>query len=135
MEPPPAALAADTALLAAAHQLRLSARGALPVLGADQHFYGYLTVQTLAGALDGDNGNTPTDRTVRDLVEVPAKITTNSTITDALDALAGAGETGLPVLDPTGRTLAGWITHRAIITALHPDETPTTVPQASPPTS
>jgi CIC family chloride channel protein len=126
MEPAPRALAADTDLITAGHQLWLSACGALPVRGVDQHYCGYVTARTLAEALKAEalNGDAPTNRTVADLVELPVKITTNSTVTDALDALAGAEGTGLPVLDPTGRTLAGWITHRAILAALYPDETP-----------
>jgi chloride channel protein, CIC family len=117
MEPLPEPLAADTPITEAGPPLWQSAHGVLPVMGTDEQYHGCVTARALAEAL----ANTESaDHTVADLAQMPPKITENSTLSDALHALAGADGTGLPVLDGDGARLIGWITHRAVLTALRP---------------
>jgi CIC family chloride channel protein len=123
MEPLPDPLTADTPISDAGPPLWRSAHGVLPVIGADQLYHGCITARALAEALTNTES---TDHTVADLAQTPPKITQNSTLTDALHALAGAEGTGLPVLDDDGARLIGWITHQAVLTALRPADTATT---------
>jgi CIC family chloride channel protein len=117
METLPAPLAADTAITAAGPALWRSAHGVLPVIGADEQYHGCVSARALAEALTTTES---ADHTVADLAQMHPKITENSTLTEALHALAGAEGTGLPVLDRDGAHLIGWITHSAILTALRP---------------
>jgi CIC family chloride channel protein len=115
MEPMPEPVAAAMPIGAASRALWLSANGVLPVMGADERYHGCVTARAIAEAL----GNTESaDHTAGDLATMPPKVTERSTLVDALHALAGAEGTGLPVLDPDGHTVTGWITHRAVLTAL-----------------
>jgi CIC family chloride channel protein len=121
MELLPEPLAADTPLADTGRALWLSANGVLPVMGADHRYHGCVTARVVSEAL----GNTEsTARTAGDLAQLPPKVTANSTLADALHALAGAEGTGLPVLDPSGRSLVGWITHRALLDVARPAPEP-----------
>jgi len=117
MELLPEPLAADTPLAGTGRALWLSANGVLPVIGTDQRYHGCVTARAVSEALTTPDA---TARTAADLAQLPPKITANSTLADALHALAGAEGTGLPVLDPTGHDLVGWITHRALLTTTPP---------------
>jgi CIC family chloride channel protein len=115
MEPMPEPVAAAMPIGAASRALWLSANGVLPVMGADERYHGCVTARAIAEALGNPES---ADRTAGDLATMPPKVTERSTLVDALHALAGAESTGLPVLDPDGHTVTGWITHRAVLTAL-----------------
>ncbi|MTD52632.1 chloride channel protein [Amycolatopsis sp. RM579] len=115
LEPLPGALTEDTALRPAARALALSGHGILPVVGADGQYHGCVTARAVAEALTGER-----EETVRSLAELPPLVTEESRLTDALDALTQAPGTGLPVLDKEAGNLTGWITHQAILAALHP---------------
>ncbi|HEY1573276.1 MAG TPA: chloride channel protein [Pseudonocardiaceae bacterium] len=117
MELLPEPLAADTSLEDASRALLLSANGVLPVMGADQRYHGCVTARAVSEALGDGSLST---QTVADLAEMPSRIVETSTLADALPLLAGAEGTGLPVLDPAGHALVGWITHRTLLTALQP---------------
>lgn len=58
------------------------------------------------------------------LIHLPRVITLDSPLHEALDALVTAEQSGLPVLDPTGRHLTGWITHQSLLAAVHKAHTP-----------
>ncbi|WP_254205229.1 chloride channel protein [Nocardia alni] len=115
MELMPEPIAADTSVAAAGRAVWLSANGVLPVIGHDQRYHGCVTARAVAEAMTGAQ---PTHTTVADLAVIPPRITQDSTLAEGLDALTGAESTGIPVLDPGGQTVVGWLTHRAVLTAL-----------------
>ncbi|GAB2982615.1 transport integral membrane protein [Amycolatopsis acidiphila] len=119
LEPLPDALTEDTALRPAARALALSGHGILPVIGSDGQYRGCITARAVAEALTDER-----DETVGNLAELPPLVTEESNLTDALDALTQATGTGLPVLDQKTGNLTGWITHQAILAALHPATKP-----------
>jgi chloride channel protein, CIC family len=73
-----------------------------------------VTARAVAEALGSDH-----DATVGELAELPPLITCETSLADALTALANAPGTGLPVLDGEHR-LAGWLTHQSVLSALAP---------------
>jgi CIC family chloride channel protein len=128
MEVLPEPLAADTPLEETGRAVWLSANGVLPVIGADQRYHGCVTARAVSEALAQADVDGPT---AGDLALLPPKITETSSLADALHALAGAEGTGLPVLDPAGRTLVGWITHRALLSATRMPRTYDTMRRAA----
>jgi CIC family chloride channel protein len=124
--PAPAMLPSDTPLFRAADLIAASAHGALPVTDDNGVYLGTLSARTAAETLaDGEHDDTPAGR----LTHLPHPLTAATTLDDALDALVGADQgTGLPVLDPDGTRVTGWITHQSVLTALHR----TTHPAAEP---
>lgn len=116
METLPEPLPETTPLAEAAHALAVSGHGILPVVGTDGTYHGCVTARAVAETLAADERNA---HTAADLAELPPLVTENSNLADALTALAGAPGTGLPVLAADHR-LAGWITHQAVLDALHP---------------
>ena len=119
VEPLPAPLDEDTDLAAAGHALALSGNGILPVVGNDGTYHGCVTARAVAEVLADEQSNT---LRVAELAELPPLVTEDSTLTDALAALAASEATGLPVL-AADHTLSGWITHRTILRAVRPAET------------
>ena len=53
-----------------------------------------------------------------DLAALPRTVTETTTLTTALDALAGASSTGVPVVDDSGHHVIGWLTHSAVLGVL-----------------
>jgi CIC family chloride channel protein len=113
-EPLPEPIAADTALERAAHALAVSGHGILPVVDEAGRYQGCVTARAVAEALGSDH-----DGTAGDLAELPPLVTCETSLADALAALANAPGTGLPVLD-NDRQLAGWLTHQSVLSALAP---------------
>ncbi|GAB3146780.1 chloride channel protein [Amycolatopsis stemonae] len=111
-EPLPEPLAASTTLARAAHELAVSGHGILPVVDDDGCYQGCVTARAVAEALAGDH-----EGDVGELAELPPLVTAETTLADALDALANAPGTGLPVLAGEHR-LTGWITHQSVLFAL-----------------
>ena len=111
-EPLPGPLPAGTSLERAAHDLAVSGHGILPVIDEDGRYQGCVTAQAVAEALGDDY-----DGTVGKLAELPPLVTCETSLADALTALANAPGTGLPVLDGDHR-LTGWLTHQAVLSAL-----------------
>lgn len=120
MEALPEPLPEGTGLAEAAHALAVSGHGILPVVGVDGTYHGCVTARAVAEAVAADQ---QTAHSVAELAELPPLVTEKSNLADALTALAGAPGTGLPVLAAEHR-LAGWITHQAVLEALHSTETP-----------
>ncbi|MQA12438.1 MAG: chloride channel protein [Pseudonocardiaceae bacterium] len=115
LAPLPEPLAERTELRTVARALALSGHGMLPVVGADGQYHGCVTARAVAESL-GDESSS--DRTVADLAELPPLVTRDFTLTEALDALVDGQGTGLPVLEPGGRALIGWISHQRVLAAL-----------------
>jgi chloride channel protein, CIC family len=117
MEPVPDPLPEHTPLEEAARLLALSEHGVLPVTDGDDAYRGTVTARAAAQALTED-GEAP--RTVGEVAELPAAVTADRPVGDALHLLVAAQGTGLPVLDDTRTALVGWITHQAVLGALSP---------------
>lgn len=115
MELMPEPIDADTPVAEAGRALWLSANGVLPVIGRDQRYHGCVTARAVAEAMTGAGSE---HATVADIAVIPPRITQTSTLAEGLSALSGAEGTGIPVLDPGGHTVVGWLTHRAVLTAL-----------------
>ena len=112
LEPLPTPVAVGTGLSAASSALALSGHGVLPVVGADGRYHGCVTAKAVAEVLADPES---TDRTVADVLEMPATVLATTTLTDALGALTTASGTGVPVLDEHGHVLVGWLTHQAVL--------------------
>lgn len=118
---------APTAGKRAERRLAHARHGALPVTDPDGQYLGVLTAQTAAQALTDERATDPTaDPPVQELIHLPRAITVESPLHEALDALVTVEQSGLPVLDETGKHLAGWITHQSLLAAVHKAHTPTT---------
>ncbi|MCO5972986.1 chloride channel protein [Actinoallomurus soli] len=117
IEPVPAPLPQDTPLPEAARRLVLSEHGVLPVTGPDGTYRGTVSARAAAEALTEGDQAPPT---IGELTELPAPVTSDLSLADALHILVGAPGTGLPVLDDSRTTLVGWITHQTVLSALRP---------------
>ena len=117
MEPVPDPIPDHTPLLRAARLLALSEHGVLPVTDTDGAYRGTVTARAAAQALAEDS---QTPQTIGELAVLPAAVTADRPIADALHLLVAAQGTGLPVLDDTRTALVGWITHQAVLSALRP---------------
>jgi CIC family chloride channel protein len=114
-EPIGASVHAGTTLLDALALLTRSRHAQLPVLDAGGSYVGLVTARAVADALaDGEHDHA----VVASVIERPPSLQTTQTLDDALDALDSAGITALPVLDPAGGNLVGWLTHQHVLTAL-----------------
>jgi len=116
MEALPEPLSATTSLADAAHALAVCGHGMLPVTGEDGRYGGCVTARAVAEALAAEDRHV---NGVGDLAELPPLLTPDSSLADALTALTDAPGTGLPVLSD-GRELTGWLTHQAVLNAVHP---------------
>jgi CIC family chloride channel protein len=117
MEPVPDPIPDHTPLAQAARLLALSEHGVLPVIDTDGAYRGTVTARATAQALTEDS---ETPQTIGELVALPAAVTADRPIVDALHLLVAAQGTGLPVLDDTRTALVGWITHQTVLSALRP---------------
>jgi CIC family chloride channel protein len=118
MEPVPDPLPDTTPLNRAARLLALSEHGVLPVTDGSGAYRGTVTARAAAQALT-DDADGP--ETVGDLAELPTPVTAEQPIADALQLLATAQGTGLPVLDEAKTALVGWITHQKVLAAFRPE--------------
>ena len=116
MEPVPHTLPATMTLTQAADVLAASPHGILPVVTAQGHYLGTATARTTAETLADGAHDTAAVSTITHL---PSTVTTDTDLSDALDALIGGDGAGLPVLDTNRTTLAGWITHQSVLASLH----------------
>jgi CIC family chloride channel protein len=131
MEPLPGTLPATADLATAAGLLARSPHGALPLADADGRYQGIVTARAIAGALDAPTTDPPPGRTAADLGIQTPPIGSGATLADALRALSAADAPGLAVLDSDGTRAVGWLTHQAVLAALHPPrELPASTPEA-----
>ncbi|MGA4792054.1 chloride channel protein [Nocardia sp. AB354] len=127
MEPCPEPIPADTTVEDAARVVWASAHAMVPVAGADGRYAGCVTAAAVAETLADTES---ADTTVADLAVLPSTVTATNTLATALDALAGESGTGVPVVNGGGDTVVGWLTHSAVLGALH-DRTRTPQPAAA----
>jgi CIC family chloride channel protein len=121
MEPLPAPLDGASPLAEAASALARSAHGVLPVVASDGTYLGVASARAAAETLaDGAHDGTP----VREVAHLPRAVRVDTGLADVLEALVGAQGAGLPVLDAGCGRLAGWITHQAVLGAMHQATSP-----------
>lgn len=120
MEPMDESIRESATLLDVAANLVRSPHGQLPVLDAQGRYRGVITAHTVADALaDGSHD----DAVIGDHVDFPQTVRADQHIDDALDVLENA-RGGVPVLDPSGAQVIGWLTHQAVLTAVRPTRRP-----------
>ncbi|GAA4388024.1 chloride channel protein [Tsukamurella soli] len=116
--PPP--LPATTDMAHAAQALSHSPLGMLPVVDACGEYTGCVTARSVAEALSDPANDTAT---VGALAELPPTVTDDEHVADVLRRLADHPGTGLPVFDHDRTRLTGWISHEAVLAAIHPTDT------------
>ncbi|MEO7059182.1 MAG: chloride channel protein, partial [Lapillicoccus sp.] len=116
MEPVGAFVPQSTTLLEVADALARAPHGQLPVLDDQGRYRGVITARAVADALaDG----THDQALVGDHVDLPQTVRADHHLGDALDVLETA-DGGVPVLDPEGAQVVGWLSHQAVLTSLRP---------------
>ncbi|MEU6559528.1 chloride channel protein [Nocardia nova] len=116
MQPCPEPIPADTTVADASRAVWTSAHAMVPIAGPDGRYRGCLTAAAVAETLtDTDSAGT----TVADLAVLPPTVAETSTLATALDTLTGESGTGVPVVNDAGDTVIGWLTHSAVLGAVH----------------
>lgn len=113
MQPVPDALEQDTSLAEIIETFTAQGRDALPVVDGAGTYRGTVTSAQVEGSVR-DNS---LDSTAGDLAVLTPTIRSDQTLEDALKVLVGNDRSGLPVLSPEGDQVAGWLTHRDVLTA------------------
>ncbi|MBI4280106.1 MAG: CBS domain-containing protein [Armatimonadetes bacterium] len=113
MRPLPRALPQDLTLDEVIARLTEQGTDTLPVVDADDAYRGIVTSHEVESAVR-DN---VLDAVAGDLAREAPALHTDQNLEAALRVLVREGTSGLPVLDPDGRRLAGWLTHRDVLRA------------------
>jgi len=116
MLPVPTALRMGDSLVKAARALARSRQGVLPVVDAHGAYAGTVSAHAVAEALaDGEHDTTH----VSEVADLPPALRSVDPLDFALQVLDDAGG-AVPVLDPDGHQVVGWLTHQAALSALRP---------------
>ncbi len=86
---------------------------ALPVVDVDGGYRGVVT----AGELETALGNDTFDITAGDLAHLATAVAPDAPLDTTLSQFVQQGTSALPVMDPGGSTILGWLTHRDILAA------------------
>ena len=86
---------------------------ALPVVDVDGGYRGVVT----AGELETALGNDTFDITAGDLAQPATTVAPDAPLDTVLSQFVQQGTSALPVMDPGGSTILGWLTHRDILVA------------------
>ncbi|KQR99560.1 chloride channel protein [Williamsia sp. Leaf354] len=113
--PAPDPVPDDTDLEAAAGILADSDRPLVPVVDEGGLYRGCVSARGIAEAMQLPSARAVT---VAQIAELPEAVTADSTLDEALEAMADHAGTGLPVLDADHDRVVGWITHRDVLTTL-----------------
>ena len=116
-QPAPHPVPEDTSLSDAARALSATTLGIVPVSRTDGRYLGCITARDVAEALDDPD---PPAR-VADIVQRPTTLSADASPQKILAALSGYGGTGLPVVNPEGTAVIGWITYEAVLGRMHPE--------------
>lgn len=118
----PAALRESDTVVTAARALAHSPQGVLPVVDACGAYCGTVSAQAVAQALaDGEHDVSYVD----EVADLPPALRSIDRLDLALRVLEDAGG-AVPVLDPDGRQIVGWLTHQGVVNALRPSVVPAT---------
>jgi len=116
MLPVPTALGTADSLVKAARALARSRQGVLPVVDTGGAYAGTVSAHAVAEALaDGKHDTT----CVGQVTDLPPALRSIDPLDLALQALDDAGG-AVPVLDPDGHRVVGWLTHQGALNALRP---------------
>ena len=116
MLPVPAALRVSDSLVKAARALARSRQGVLPVVDAGEAYCGTVSAHAVAEALaDGEHDSTH----VGQVADLPPALRSVDPLDFALQVLDDAGG-AVPVLDPDGHQVVGWLSHQAALNVLRP---------------
>lgn len=110
-QPPPDPLSEDTPLRRALMLTAATAGDVLPIVDADGHYRGCISVTDVKEALAQQDPSTP----VAGVLHQPPALRAQDKLTRILAALSGYETTGLPVVSPDGSTLIGWITYDHVL--------------------
>jgi CIC family chloride channel protein len=88
---------------------------ALPVIDDDGTLLGIVTAADIEQAIT----NSSDGLSARSLVHEAPELRSDQSLEDAVRALATTDQEGLPVLDPDGENVIGWLTHRRLLRAYH----------------
>ena len=88
---------------------------ALPVIDADGALLGIVTAIAVEQAISTSREGL----TASGLVHETPELRVDESLEDAVRALALTDDEGLPVLDPDGGQVVGWLTHRRLLRAYH----------------
>jgi CIC family chloride channel protein len=106
----------EDSLVKAARALARSPQGVLPVVDAEGAYAGTVSALAVAEALaDGEHDTTR----VGQVADLPPALRSADPLDFALQVLDNAGG-AVPVLDPDGHQVVGWLTHQAALNALRP---------------
>jgi CIC family chloride channel protein len=89
--------------------------GALPVIDPDGTLLGVITAIDVEQAIT----NSRDGQTARALVHEVPELRSDQSLENAVRTLATTDQEGLPVLDPDGQHVIGWLTHRRLLRAYH----------------
>ncbi|HEY6470433.1 MAG TPA: chloride channel protein, partial [Candidatus Dormibacteraeota bacterium] len=137
MQPLPKPLDAATPLDEMVGRFARRDVAALPVVDADGDYRGVVTAEDVETAL----GEGTADVTAGGLATRASGIASDAPLDTALTRFVQQGTAALPVLEPDGSTLVGWLTQRDILVAYHarletrPAATPVTEPVPVPPST
>lgn len=102
-----------TRLIDAAAMLSRSQHGQLAILDSEGAYRGVLTARAVVDALaDGTHDDTEAG----ELAQLPPSVNRDDRLEQALDSL-DAADGAIPVLDPSGRGIVGWLTHQRVLAA------------------
>lgn len=114
MGPAPQAVAHDLPLAQVARQLLASESASLPVV-KEGRIVGVVTAKPVSRALAEDEDSLAL--TAATVTEQPPVMTSRTSLLEAAQILAVADASATPVVNDDG-DLVGWLTHRALLTAL-----------------
>ncbi len=104
-----------TRLIDVVPSLSESPAGQLPVLDTDGRYLGVVTARGVAEALSDDEHD---DQLAEDVVEWPEPVRADETLQAGLARLETSMSAAVPVLDPAGKELVGWLTAQEVLAAL-----------------
>jgi CIC family chloride channel protein len=110
MGPVPEPLAPDAPLDAVVE--RLTREDCAPVIDAGGELVGVISAIDVEAEAGGSAA-------ARRLAHTPRELHADDVLEDAVRALSLSDDPAVPVLEPGGRTLVGWVTHRDILRAYH----------------
>ena len=113
MQQVPKAITATTPLRDVVTRFAEEGTTDLPVVDAAGRYCGVVTAVALETALRNDT----LDMASVDVAEMPPTVTSEATLEAALSQLVHQDIAAIPVIDPDGPTIMGWLTHRDILIA------------------
>jgi CIC family chloride channel protein len=108
-------VAAGTRLIDLVPVLSASPAGQLPVLDESGRYLGVVTARGVAEALSDDEHD---DQLAEEILEWPEPVRADENLQAGLARLEASLSAAVPVLDPAGEQLVGWLTPQEVLAAL-----------------